>query len=33
MTNYERIRSMGIDELAEYLNDRWIHDDDPSIEW
>lgn len=33
MNNYERIMSMEIDELAEYLNDKWTHDDDPSIEW
>lgn len=33
MNNYEKISSMTVDELAEYLNDRWTYDDDPSIEW
>ena len=33
MNNYEKIRAMTIDNLAEYLNDKWLHDNDPSMEW
>lgn len=33
MNNYERIRAMTIDDLAEYLSDKWSHYDDPSMEW
>lgn len=33
MNNYERIRNMSIDDLAEFLDERWSHDNDPSIEW
>lgn len=33
MNNYERIKSMSIDDLAEFLDERWSHDNDPCIEW
>lgn len=33
MTKFEKIKSMNIDEFAEYLNKYWIHDNDPCIKW
>ena len=33
MTVFEKIRSMDIDEFAEFLDDNWTHDNDPTIEW
>ena len=33
MTVFEKIKSMNINEFADYLNECWIHDNDPSMEW
>lgn len=33
MTIFEKIKSMNIDELAEYMDKHWTHDNDPSIKW
>lgn len=33
MNNYERIRTMTIDDMTEFFDDKWSHDYDPAIEW
>ena len=33
MNNFDDIKSMNIDELAEWFADNWLHDNDPSIKW
>ena len=33
MTNYEKIKAMSIDELSEFLDSNWVHEDDPCMEW
>ena len=33
MKNIDKLKSMTIDELAEYIAENWIHDNDPVITW
>ena len=33
MNNYERIRAMTINDMAEFFDDKWSYDYDPAIEW
>lgn len=33
MNKFDGIMSMNIDELAEWLANNWLHDNNPSINW
>lgn len=33
MNKFEMVRSMNIDELAEWFTNNWLHDNDPVMSW